>query len=536
LRHSKVIILVLIIAVLALPCSTIRAGAQEYHVTGIVKENNYSLGYITLYFEDGSGSGFDAAGSLTVLRTFTYGFNVTATRDGYNAGIEEIQPGDRVFIRLDSDKYIEKISAKSYYRPVYGTVHYKGANWLTIKKDDGTFAYYSVPNSVPVYRNGKPAKFSEILPGERIKLLVQTDGSNIHIAGIDIEKNPSLVTGVYRGTFEYFDSFRDALIVSNIQEFVNGQWKNTPFIGIKSVKFSEEYIKRPGRTVSGITYFVTQKAPDGTERIVAASYRPYPQYEMVMKDNLLSVLANSLYLQNLTEPVAFNEDLIVVKDGRLVDITALNAPDPVKVSMERYGSGFLANVITCDSLNNMGLIIYRGRISNVEPEKSITVESFASLNGVNWEFVNTPKTFDIDLTVTRLITEDGVGSMRDFTNDYKNQTVYIVAAGSKALLISTAPYADSPVSGRISELTGGLYDSLGDVIENPTGLKLTNVMVYYTDENVWKGHDNLEIAIPVNAIVLKDGKAGSSSLLKAGDEVKVIRHSQNFEGILIICD
>ena len=63
-------------------------------------------------------------------------------------------------------------------------------------------------------------------------------------------------------------------------------------------------------------------------------------FEMVMKDNLLRVSSNSLYLQNLSEPVAFDENLIVVKDGRLVDITALNILDPVKISMESTITAF----------------------------------------------------------------------------------------------------------------------------------------------------------------------------------------------------
>ena len=252
LETYQKIFLILIIAAIAITCSTIHAGAQwssseEYHVEGIVKENNYSLGYITLYYEDGSGTAPDSAENLTALRTFTYGFNVTAIRDGYIVGIQNIQPGDRVFIRLDNDRYIEKISARSFYKPVYGTVHYKGVNWLSLKKEDGTFAYYSVPVGVSVYRNGKSESFSNISPGEKVKLLVQVDGTNIHIASIDIEKNPSFVTGIYRGRFEFFDTFRDALIVSNLQEFVNGQWKNSSFIGVKSIKFSEEYNERPAR-------------------------------------------------------------------------------------------------------------------------------------------------------------------------------------------------------------------------------------------------------------------------------------------------
>ena len=112
------------------------------------------------------------------------------------------------------------------------------------------------------------------------------------------------------------------------------------------------------------------------------------------------------------------------------------------------------------------------------------------------------------MTVTRLITEDGIGSMRDFKDDYKGRTVYIVANGSKIELISTAPYANSPVSGRITGLSGGSYDSIRIIIENPTGLELSNVLVYDMDEDQWSGHDDLEIEIPVNAIVLKGGKVG----------------------------
>ncbi|NMA65299.1 MAG: hypothetical protein GX957_03545, partial [Clostridiaceae bacterium] len=498
--------------------------------------NNFSLGYITLYFEDGTGAEFNVAESLATLRTYTYGFNVTVIRDGYYVGIQSIQPGDKVFINLDNDGYIEKISAKSFYKPVIGTVHYKGLNWLTLKKEDGTFAYYSISDTVPIYRNGKPENFSNILAGEKVKLLVQTDGGNIDIAGIEIEKTPSYITGIYRGVFETFDTSRDMLIVSNLQEFINGNWKNTSFIGIKSIKFSEDFKKRPAKRGTGISYFATQVAADGTEKIVAASYRSSSPFEMIIRDSLLSITGSNLYLQNLSENILFNEDTIVVKDGRLVDISAINTLDAVKISMERYNNGFFANIITCDSLNNLGLSIYRGRISDVEPEKSITVESFARLNGVTWEFTNTPKTFNIDLTVTRLFTEDGIGSMRDFSENYKGQTVYIVSDGTSIELISTAPYANSPVSGRISNMTGELYDSIGNLVSNPDSIELTNVLIYDTDENLWSGHDDIEIDIPVNAIVIKDGKVGSASLLREGDEIKVIRHSQNLDGILIICD
>ena len=40
-------------------------------ISGIVKENNLSLGYLTLYFEDGSGSNPDSFDQLISTRNFT---------------------------------------------------------------------------------------------------------------------------------------------------------------------------------------------------------------------------------------------------------------------------------------------------------------------------------------------------------------------------------------------------------------------------------------------------------------------------------
>jgi hypothetical protein len=64
--------------------------------SGVVKENNPSLGYITLYFEDGSSSDPGRSTELITLRSFTYGYDMLVTRDKYPADIGDIKPGDKV--------------------------------------------------------------------------------------------------------------------------------------------------------------------------------------------------------------------------------------------------------------------------------------------------------------------------------------------------------------------------------------------------------------------------------------------------------
>jgi len=511
-------------------------------ISGVVKENNPSLGYITLYFEDGSGMDPASANRLVTLRTFTYGYDIPVLRDGYEADIDDIRPGDMAFIKLDKDGYIEKISTKSYYESVYGTAYLKGASWLILKKDDGTFVNYTLSKTTPIYKNNRPCTISDIALGDRIRVLVQTNGSNIHIAGIDIEKQPRSVSGIYRGKIEFVDNIFNSLAVSQVQQFVNGRWEYTSNFGIQNFRYSSEYKELPPRRFGGTVYFVTKKEYDGLDKIIKASFRTTSGFEKTTKDSLLGMTDGGiLQLENTSEIISYDTNTIAIKDGRLVDISALNTLDPLKISMEKslYDSKYIANVIVSESAAQTGLVIYRGRIKNVDPLKSVTVESFVELDGVSWEFTNTPKTFDIDLYVSRLVETDGVGNMRYLDSAYVKQSVYIVADGSKIVLMSTAPYADVPVIGRVSGITtdNGEDGNENDNAETtaPSVLRLTEVRIYDNEDYVWDESPNIDMTIPFNSIVIKNGQIGTVSLIKPGDEVRIMRHSQSGEGIIILC-
>ena len=59
--------------------------------SGVVRKITHR-GYITLYFEDGSGADPDKFSELITLRSFTYRYDMPVTRDGYPADIGEIKP------------------------------------------------------------------------------------------------------------------------------------------------------------------------------------------------------------------------------------------------------------------------------------------------------------------------------------------------------------------------------------------------------------------------------------------------------------
>ena len=133
--------------------------------------------------------------------------------------------------------------------------------------------------------------------------------------------------------------------------------------------------------------------------------------------------------------------------------------------------------------------------------------------------------------------------MRNLNSTYLNQTVYIVAEGSKISLISTAPYVDEALIGRVAGLTKNTNENdtepenESEDTETITSsvLKLTEARIYNNESYVWDASPNLSLIIPFNSIVIKNGVIGSVSLIKPGDEVRIIRHSQSKEGIIVLC-
>lgn len=534
LRRTAAAVAVLLCLMFLLQTAPVSSAAGETpgtsyrFVSGVVKEINTSLGYITLYRWDGSGTSDNLQNNLSMYRTFSFAYTIPVTRDGSNASPDDVQPGDYAFLLLDDDGYVARLSTRSYYTPVYGKIYMLSSSNIVLKLDDGTYRNIPVPAGVPVYRNNRPVSRSEIHEGDEVRMLVQTNGSSIDVAGIDLLKNPQPVSAIFRGNLEYYDGIRDALVLSNVEEFVNGRWEYSSVMGVRAFTFSRSYKERPSGRISGTAYIAVQPDVNGTESIVKAAIRPSDRYETVFSDNILSVsnTLKKLQLVNSSYVIGFDSDTIAVKDGRLVDVSSLDSMDPVQLSAGKsIGSdSYVSQVIVSNTMSGKGsLAVYRGRIKAVGPLKSFTVESFAELSGTEWSFSNTPKTFGIDLSATRLLTDEGTGNMTEFDENYVNQTVYIVEENGKTLLVSTAPYADEHEKGRVLSLTG-------------SGFVIKEVMKYKYETNVWESASNREITVPENAIVIKNGKITDLSSLRAGDNVHVVSNSSSHDGIIIIVE
>lgn len=507
-------------------------------VSGIVKEVNPSLGYITLYFEDGTGTSGDSEQALSEMRTYTYAWEVPIYRDGKPAAFDSIKPGDYAFIKLDEEENIATLSAKSYYAPVYGTVFRKGSDNLVIKKADGSFQTVLIPGNTPILINQRAAQWKDIKEGQNIRLLIQNNAENTDIASIELTKSETPLSAIYRGQAESFDPLSQTLNLSRVQAFVNDRWEESPFVGVKSFEFSKDYPDKPASGVGKKAYLAVKKEGDGKEKIVFLAYRAEPQFEASYHEKLLSLSSSNgrLTLENVSGFLTYDAGTLAVRDGLIVDMTAMRVSDTLSLSTEANGSAnLLCNVVIGKTTTQSGkYTIYRGRIQAVDPLKSLTLESFAELKSMAWQFSNTPKTLTVDVSTTRLMENDGLGNIRNFNDTFKNQSVTVVAEGSKAVAISTAAYADQPVTGRIESLVGGTLDDSGKYLTPPTGVNLKEVQKFNLTTFIWEPKANQAMTIPVNAVVIKDGLLTDASMLMPGDNIQVMTHTATGNGMVIL--
>ncbi|SHJ15437.1 hypothetical protein [Thermoclostridium caenicola] len=500
----------------------------EGYISGVVREVNPSLGYITLYRWDGSGMSPEAQDNLTRFRTYSFAYSIPVTRDEHQAALEDVQPGDYAFIQLDEEGYVAWLSTRSYYKPIYGTIYRVNLASPVLKQDDGIYRSISVAVNVPIYQNDQLIARNQIQEGDRVRILAQIDGTNVHVQGIELLKDPKPVSAIYRGNVEYYDELNNTLALSGVQEFVNGRWEYSSFIGVRSFPYSRDYKDRPSGRISGMAYIAVQEDINGEDSIVMAAFRSKPQNEMVFTDNVLALsnTLNRLELQNTSQVIGFDAGTIAVKNGRLVDMGSLNTMDNVQLSADKpIGSSILVSqVVVSNTSKGMGsLAIYRGRIKTVDPLRSFTVESFAELSGSKWLFSNTPKTFGIDLSTTRLLENSGTGNMLTFDENFVTQSVYIVEDTGKTLLVSTAPYADVQERGRVMSLTDN-------------GFRLREAMMYNSSKRVWTSAPNRDVNVPANAIIIKDGKTADLSAIRPGDSVRIVSNNANRDGIIIIVE
>ena len=187
-----------------------------------------------------------------------------------------------------------------------------------------------------------------------------------------------------------------------------------------------------------------------------------------------------------------------------------------------------------------------GRINAIKPNESFTVESFSELGMPDWSYFNTPKSFEITYD-TRILDDDGVVGQRDFTDrgdeGFKGRTVYIIAEGTEAVLISTTPYGNINIKGEICDIiqetaggggAGAATDRDEGETKKPAGIRLLDIKRYDPETFIWVDSEESEFSILQNSIIIKRDNIIKPTDLKKGDKVRIITNDSSETGYAYI--
>ena len=522
---------------------TVKKLREQGLVAGIVQENNPELGYITLYNADGTGK---TPLELSKLRTFNYTDpnSVEAFKNHVPAELGDIQAGDTVFVRTDAAGTVTSVSSVPNYTVRYGKVITKKINSITVETDKGVQLQYST-DGVDIIKDGKLSKLSQLKDGDSVKLLVNEAPNITKLKELTIEGGDKLVANVYKGKFQRYDDKSHQITLTDPWVLRKGQWvKNItdPFMTIEAGDNFKAYFDGSERAVKKLNtqmtdktvYIASEKDFGNAENGVVATFVNDADKEVSYNDKVYNTSANKFFLQNALNNVSYDNGTIVIKDGRLVQGGSVAADDYAYVTANRDNDSgnIVAGVVSIEQRpGTQDIQLYRGRITSIDEYKSVTVGSYSKLNGVNWEYANTPMTFTLSAD-TRITDTDGITGQGEFNSydgsaTFKNRTIYILSDGTKAVEISTAPYGNINISGTVTTTASAItLDQNGQ----PQSIALRNCKYYDAGTHLWVNMGDSSFNLLTNTFVIKNNMRINPSELKKGDKIRVLKKDSTTTG------
>ncbi|AEY64600.1 S-layer homology domain-containing protein [Clostridium sp. BNL1100] len=513
---------------------------------GIVEENNPQLGYITLYNEDGTGK---TPLALSKLKTYNYADpnDIQVFKNHEEAELDDIEAGDTVFIRVDSNNLVTSVSSVANYTLRYGKIISKKLSSIIVEFEKKQQKAYNIDRA-NVIKDGKLVKYSQLKDGDTIKLLINEAPNMTVLKEIMVEGGDKLVSNIYKGTFDNYNSISNTIYLNDPWTFRNGKWiKETN--GSKVIELGNgfsAFFDGQKKSLKDLTllkdntvYIASEKDYGNDELAVVASFTDSTDKEVPYDDKVYITGTNRFVLEKNLVNVTYNPGTIVVKDGRLVQGSSVSTDDYAYVMANRDNSGsnstIVAGVVSIEQRPGTEAVqLYRGRISNIDEYKTVTLESYSKLNGTNWDYANTPMTFSLSSN-TRITDTDGIVGQGSFTAEntqgtFKGRTVYILSDGTDAVEISTAPFGNFNIQGTVNSTAGGTLAEDGSVVQEPQSIILKNCRYYNTSAHLWVTMGDSNFNILKNSLILRNNKKINASDLKKGDSLRILKKDNAVTG------
>ncbi|WPX08574.1 S-layer homology domain-containing protein [Anaerocellum danielii] len=411
---------------------------SEDVVSGILHEVDSNLGYLEIYNQEGTKKSY----------RFSKKLGLKVKKDGQNASLDSLSPGDVVFLYFSGD-FVRTVTASSNLQQKVAKIENIVRNLVTglpqkiiINIDGRIYGPYEINSGIEVIKNGVPAALNDIVPGQYVKLTGSFYGSSAYIRRIEISGN-EYVKNIYiaKGTVN-----GDALYLSDIQILRNNAFE--PLYTWLSFKIPSDLkfildgnSHAPLSKLQNLPVVVVTKerfSKEVLDTVVAISRGSFTKVKgevSMASSNSVVVSGNRYSIGNKT---------YTISDGLLT-------PANLKVGDDIIGIVSQNSLVVAKKLQGISKPIFvRGQVLDVSELEYISVKDYVYLDSQRgWQYVPSKLTLLYD-TQTVLCDVYGFGSPKDILN-LKNKSVYIIHDGKYANMIIDTSFGGYIVSGVVGK-------------------------------------------------------------------------------------
>lgn len=499
------------------------------------------------------------------LHTLSFYQTPIFTIDTLNVSLTDFKPGMEAYATL-RDKKISVMESFSTAVPGYipegskirtGTIKIIDRNQLIIRLDTGKEETYFTSPATILLKDGKKISFNTLYEGDRVKLFFD-EIDTMTISRIAVQGKSIEVKGLYKGELAAADGIGDALTLTGLKLFRNGQWENTN--SAKRISFSEDSpIYIGGQKISsnklkyyvGNTVYIVVKDFFSSDRIETMVLKD--QHETNYTDTIekMNWYSESFELATNHRNLTFNEGTIVIKNGRLLDTYALEAGMDAFIVGDGRIDGLSANVIYIynEDINNSNIgqdYLYEGRLDVVFRD-SIILKDFALLNKNEWEGFDDTKELYYDEDTMIYDLEEGeiktpeefyfedyaVDEDSDYTDEYEVEDwyAYVYTDGDRINSIMVQKNRDSLLRQRI---TNGVVQSIPEEHRwSGWRVNIMNASDWSSRNSKWMPRKDSFYLTLEDALIVKDGRIIEADELKQNDRLYIVRDDLEAKVIMV---
>ncbi|BCS80222.1 S-layer homology domain-containing protein [Anaerocellum diazotrophicum] len=479
--------------------STIYDEKSEDIVAGILYEVDSNLGYLEIYNQEGAKKSY----------RFSKKLGLKVKKDGQNASLDSLLPGDVVFLYFSGD-FVRTVTASSNLQSKVAKIENvvrslaSGLPQKIIVNIDGRiYGPYEINDNVDIIKNGISVTLKDIMPGQYVKLSGSFFGSSAYIRRIEISgneyvKNIYIAKGTVNGNvlylsdiqilrnnaFEPLYTWLSFQIPSDLKFILDGSFlaslsklQNLPVVVVTKERFSQEVL----------------------DTIVAISRGSFTKIQgevSMTSSNSVVISGNRYSIGNKTYTV----------------VNGLLTPASFKVGDEIIGVASQDTIVIAKYQEGISKPVFvRGQVQDISELEYITVKDYVYLDGQRgWQYVPSKLTLLYD-TQTVLCDVYGLGSPKEILN-LKNKSVYIIHNGKYANVIIDASFGGYIVTGVVGK-----------------DMKILNVQYNDMMTQTWNRIDKSFTLDTTQAVLIDAGGNLTDRMPQFGDRVLLLVPQSSFD-------